>query len=119
MYYCGEAAMGQRKKNSHLSSNDPVAKSRKLSGILSPKNKSTSWSVSSSISRNDGFFIIDRRCIFFSVEDLDREELRTEEENEGIGSGSSGRETSCDRCLDRGGGGRPVTNSADDPEENG
>lgn len=97
MYYCGEAAMGQRKKNSHgslLFSNDPLAKSRKLFCIASPENRSTSWSVSSSISRNDGFFIIDRRCIFFSVADLDREELRTEEENEGIGSERSGRETS-------------------------
>jgi len=42
---------------------------------------------SSSISRNDGFFIIERRFIPFSMVDFDREGLATEDENEGAGFG--------------------------------
>jgi hypothetical protein len=97
-------------------SNDSLAKSKKLSDNASPENRSISWSVSSSISKNDGFFIFDWWCIFVSAVDRDRGGLVTEDE---FVLERFRWETGRDRLRDRGGGGRLVVSWVDDSEEDG
>jgi len=89
--------MSSRNKKKKIMSNDC------LQMILLPNPENFLSSLLQKADQNPGpchyrqfpkmtvFFIIERRCIPFSIVDLDREGLATEDENEGAGFERSGR----------------------------